>query len=288
MNILVSGANGFIGRHVCHILIDRGHKVIGLTRSKTAQHDQAIQWIVQDINLDQSAEKFKKHQIDAFIHLAWPDLENYRASCHLTHHLVHHYSFLKSLLNIGILKLQIIGTCLEYGMQSGCLNETMQAKPNLPYALAKHTLHQKILATMQTHHKAATLQWVRLFYLYGEDQRPSSFVPLLRKAIANQLTSFPMSWGQQIRDYLPVKTVAQSLSRLIEKTNSGTFNCSSNQPIRLLDLANKIIHDANSPIQLKLGVYPYPDYEPMEFWGNNTKLLSAIGETSLATFDDNI
>ena len=29
-------------------------------------------------------------------------------------------------------------------------------------------------------------------------------------------------------------------------------------------------------IQLNLGYYPYADYEPMSFWGNNKKLTTIL------------
>jgi dTDP-6-deoxy-L-talose 4-dehydrogenase (NAD+) len=43
-----------------------------------------------------------------------------------------------------------------------------------------------------------------------------------------------------------------------------------------LDLVQGWIDNRESGIQIDLGVYPYPDYEPMEFWGSQHRLALAL------------
>ena len=277
MKILVTGANGFIGRHYCQVLLNQGHEVIGLSRKISRKHDKNVVWVEQDININNSINKLESLKLEAVIHLAWPDLDDYSNDKHLILHLPKHTEFLSQLIFSGINKLQVLGTCLEYGMQAGCLDETLPSQPTLPYAIAKNKLHINLQRLNSTH----CLQWIRLFYLYGDGQRASSFVPLLNSAINRKEKYFPMSGGQQIRDYLDVKTVVTMLTALLETDNCGTFNCASNMPVRMADFAQQLIEKAGGNTQLQLGKYPYPSYEPMEFWGDNTKLFTAIGAKSL-------
>jgi dTDP-6-deoxy-L-talose 4-dehydrogenase (NAD+) len=78
----------------------------------------------------------------------------------------------------------------------------MPTAPVTPYGLAKDTL-RKFLEMLQEVHPF-TLQWVRLFYLYGPGQNPKSLLSQLDAAIEQGDPVFRMSGGEQLRDYLPV------------------------------------------------------------------------------------
>jgi dTDP-6-deoxy-L-talose 4-dehydrogenase (NAD+) len=58
---------------------------------------------------------------------------------------------------------------------------------------------------------------------------------------------------------------------------NGIVNCCSGNPITIKDLVNNFILQKNKKIKLNFGYYPYPDYEPMHFWGDNTKINLIIG-----------
>ena len=75
----------------------------------------------------------------------------------------------------------VTGTCFEYGMQSGYLSEKMITNPGNPYALAKDSL-RKFLLSLQRE-VPFTLQWARLFYMYGSGQNPNSILAQLDNAV---------------------------------------------------------------------------------------------------------
>ena len=76
-----------------------------------------------------------------------------------------------------------------------------------------------------------------------------------------------MSGGEQIRDYLPIEDVARQLFRIFKSDESGIFNVCSGEPISIRQLVENRIQERNSSIRMNLGYYPYPDFEPMAFWG---------------------
>jgi nucleoside-diphosphate-sugar epimerase len=82
-----------------------------------------------------------------------------------------------------------------------------------------------------------------------------------------------MSGGEQLRDYLPVSEVARSLVALVLKqADIGVVNVCSGQPVSVRKLVEGWIAENDWSIDLNLGRYPYPDYEPMAFWGDRRKL----------------
>lgn len=53
-------------------------------------------------------------------------------------------------------------------------------------------------------------------------------------------------------------------------------NICSGNPISVLEFVKEYTQSKGIHINLNLGVYPYPDYEPMSFWGDTTKLEQVL------------
>ncbi|MBO0950060.1 NAD-dependent epimerase/dehydratase family protein [Fibrella forsythiae] len=281
MHILVTGASGFVGQHVVRALLARGHRITtsATKPDKLVQFDWADQVTVVPYVLSLAGDEQNLYdyfgQPDALMHLAWQGLPNYKSSFHLDQNLFPHYLFLKNLITNGLRDLTVTGTCFEYGMQSGCLSEELTTYPANPYGLAKYSLW-RFLGVLQAE-QTFTLKWARLFYMYGPGQSPNSILPLLERAVAAGEPVFNMSGGEQLRDYLPIEAVATYLSQILEQNRiTGIINCCSGQPISVRRLVEEHIQRLNARITLNLGHYPYPDYEPMAFWGDAQKLQSII------------
>lgn len=68
MRILVTGANGFVGRALVPVLVEAGHEVIGVT-SKVQRSSPSIQWLVQDLSRPIDPANYPS-TVDVVIHLA--------------------------------------------------------------------------------------------------------------------------------------------------------------------------------------------------------------------------
>jgi len=277
MKVLVTGATGFIGRHVVPSLLKGGHVVIAVARDERKAREfawfKSVRFVPCDVHrcLDQPFRMFGHPE--AAVHLAWPGLPNYGSLFHFEEALPADYRFLKSLVETGLGHLLVTGTCLEYGMQSGALTEDMLTAPVNSYALAKDTLRKSLELLRQQ--LPFTLQWARLFYMYGQGQHPSSLLAQLDRAIESGERTFNMSGGKQLRDYLPVEDVAKRLVSLLEHPDcNGAINICSGEPISVRSLVERRLAEREGDVQLNLGYYPYPDYEPMAFWGVCDKFLS--------------
>jgi len=279
--ILVTGATGFIGNYVVSKLLDRGFLVIA--SSGNEERARQANWFFRTVFVPFNFKSFESaidyfdffHRPDLMIHLAWEGLPNYRSSFHIEENLPRHKDLLGNLVKNGLPDLTVTGTCLEYGMQGGLLTEDMPAFPSNPYAIAKDEL-RKFLETLQQEN-AFSFKWVRLFYVYGNGQNPNSLVSQLEKAIAEGDKVFNMSGGEQVRDYLPVEKVAEYVVAIaLQDKVNGIINCCSGEPVSVKEFVKQYLSKINKDISLNLGHYPYTDYEPMQFWGDNSKLKSIL------------
>lgn len=271
MKIAVTGGTGFIGSYVVPALLKAGAvvTVIGTDEKKAAAKEwfSRVDFIALDINKKERNEDLMRRiaASDKLVHLAWSGLPNYKDLFHFEEVLPAQYDFLKALVTLGLTDITVTGTCFEYGMKEGALSAGMVTDPQNPYALAKDTL-RKFLQQLQAKH-TFKLKWLRLFYMYGKGQSEKSILSQLEAALNRGDTSFNMSGGEQVRDYLPVKEVAAQIAAQAVSDANGISNVCSGVPVTINDLVNDYLQSKQKTIELNKGFYPYPDYEAMAFWG---------------------
>ncbi|MHA1284396.1 MAG: NAD-dependent epimerase/dehydratase family protein [Promethearchaeota archaeon] len=283
MKVLVTGATGFVGNHVINELLKYGGIEIIATSLDPIEKSKRFKWFDQvkyiQCNLDEKKENYFDffEKPDLLIHLSWAGLPNYNDLFHYEDNLFNNYFFIKNMIVNGLKDLSVIGTCLEYGMINGPLSENINPNPITPYGLAKDVLRrfiQELNKKYQFH-----FRWIRLFYLYGKGQNPKALIPQLDKALDNNEEVFNMSKGDQLRDYLPVEKVAEYIVKIsLQKEITGIINCCSGKPISIRELVENHMKKRNKFIKLNLGYYNYPPYEPMAFWGDNSKLKQILDE----------
>lgn len=277
MKVAVTGAGGFVGRHVLTALARRSDaRVTAVHRSPDrAQASAGARTVVLDIGAPPGDVYDALGRPDVLVHLAWGGLPNYQSLHHFESELPRQYAFLRAMVDGGLRSMLVTGTCYEYGMRCGEVDETLSPCPANPYAHAKAALQQQLeyLRLKQPF----DLTWARLFYMYGEGQAPTSLYAQLMRAIAQGDPSFPMSGGEQLRDFLPVTDVASLIVQLaLDRPGAGTVNVCSGRPVSVRALVERLVQEQGATLPLELGRYPYPSHEPMAFWGSTARLHSLL------------
>jgi dTDP-6-deoxy-L-talose 4-dehydrogenase (NAD+) len=61
--------------------------------------------------------------------------------------------------------------------------------------------------------------------------------------------------------------------------DNGVVNVCSGRPVSVRELVEEMVRKHRSSIQLNFGHFPYPEHEPMAFWGDRSKLTCLLEST---------
>ena len=276
MKIAITGATGFIGRHVRNALAKTDHDIVLVVRRSEKAGEITVHETIVTADLHQERtdwfELFGKP--DAVLHLAWGGLPNYMDEYHVEVELPMQSKFLSTLIDSGLKKLVVTGTCYEYGMSSGALSEDQETNPNTPYGIAKDNLRKELFELQQR--KNFDLTWARIFYPYGEGQSESSLYSQLKNAIlSNQ--EFLMGNGRQVLDFIQVEKVASSLLSLLTSCmNLRVVNIGSGKPQTVAAFVQEQIRIFQSDLVPSFGSIPDREYESVSFWSDNSRFDSLV------------
>jgi dTDP-6-deoxy-L-talose 4-dehydrogenase (NAD+) len=280
--VAVTGASGFIGRHVLAALSKVAADVVAHARTPLLEHEAAVQrWVTFDLAAPPDDAFERLGRPDIVIHLAWGGLPNYLAPRHVDSELPAQLGFLRGLVNSGLKRLVVSGTCFEYGMQSGKLREDTAPLSPTSYGTAKDALRRE-LETLQGQ-SPFDLRWLRLFYLYGEGQAPTSLYSLFRAAVGRGDAAFDMSPGDQQRDFMRAEDAGEAIAAVALASRAPAIvNVCSGKATSVRSLVERWRTEMGSSIALKFGVLGYPAYEPFAFWGDDGRLAALLGRTATA------
>jgi len=275
MKCALIGASGFLGRHCIPFLSNNFDSVVATytTARPTSlylnvTHKKLVISPISSVSLSELGNP------DVVFFLPWGFLQDFSSPQHIEQELPKYLRFLTSLITQGLPYLVVAGTCLEYGLQEGCLDPDSPLYPLIPYAQAKCILHSSLRRLQQTY--SFTLNWSRFFYIYGLDQNPRSLYPSLMQSINQNNSIFNLSEGNQVRDFIHVDSAAMLFSSIpFLYSCSTTINISSGSPISVKDQVHQWCKQSKSNIRLNLGFYQIPFYEPFRFWGKPPFLLNA-------------
>lgn len=272
MRIFLTGGTGFIGSHVLKKLTDLGHEVIALRRQgsmpKIRIHNEP-RWAEGQLDDDWKNELEK---CDVLMHLAAQGVSPQKTSWKEAFdvNVAKSVSLLEQAVISGVKKIIVCGSCMEYGKSGENYDYIPVNAPLLPigpYAASKAALSHAIQAMAQTN-KNTLFYLLRPFNIYGEGQHESNFWPSLRKA-ASAGDDFPMTLGEQVRDFMDVTEVAEAFVNIMKEQEDGrnfvVKNIASGQPISIREFAEKFWNHWAAKGKLIFGALPYRDQEVMRF-----------------------
>lgn len=269
LKILVTGANGYIGSKVVKKLCDKGYNVIA-TDVLDDKIDKRATIIIS--NIFEYKDNWFKYFLepDICIHLAWRDGFIHNSSKHLED-LSFHYIFLCNLINNGLQKISCMGTMHEIGYYEGMIDENTICNPLSNYGIAKNALRKSL--EILCSNKNIIFQWLRAFYIFGDDLYGNSIFCKIKKADLNNEKFFPFTSGKNKYDFIHIDDLTEQIvSCSTQNKINGIINVCSGIPKTLSEQVEWYIKDNNLRIQLEYGKYPDRPYDSPCVYGDNSKI----------------
>lgn len=268
MKILVTGANGYIGQGVVKQLLKDHHEVIATDFSLSHVDRRATCLEANIFELSDPYTYFKEP--DCAVHLAWRNGFIHQAISHMDD-LPMHYRFIDRLLKGGLKQLAVLGTMHEIGFHEGCIDETTPTNPQSLYGITKNALRQSVFLLCRQY--GAVFQWIRGYYIVGNEQYGSSIFSKIAAAEAKGDAWFPFTSGQNQWDFLTYDKFCQQICCIVEQTEvAGIINACSGYPEKLADRVEAFIKEHRYHIKLQYGAYPDRPYDSKAVWGSYTKI----------------
>lgn len=279
--VVVSGANGYIGRHVVSELIQ--HRELFSVAAIDLEACTGSQCEFIPFNLLEDAGEDGLYESlgcpDICLHLAWRNGFQHNAVSHIND-LPFHFTFLKNLADHGTKQFAVAGSFREYGRVNGMVNhDTLIAQDNF-YSLAKSTL--KRILEIYFEGKDICLQWLRPFTVYGDDEKNGSIMGKIIRWEREGKDSFPFTDGNEEYDYIRVDNLAKQIVAVISQTEvSGIIDCCSGQPTRLGDQIEAFLKENNFHIRPEYGAFPSREYDSPIIYGDRRKLDKILQKCSI-------
>jgi nucleoside-diphosphate-sugar epimerase len=283
MNVLVTGGSGFVGQYLMKELAGTSHNIAAIARNEIHKWDN-VQVINGNLNgIKKFQEKINQFDPDVIIHLAWEGIPDYSESISRTN-LFNSINFLEYILNnTSCKKILVSGSCWEYGKKKGACKESDPVNINSYFIWAKHSLHQYL--SVKCANKNVTLNWFRIFYVYGSGQREESLIPTLIKSIGANETP-RINTPRNKNDFIYVEDVAKAFNKAIDvDLESGVYNLGSRDSASVYDICRMVEkHLLGTKTISKKVLENGEKDETVNFWADMTKTkkaLNILGVTQL-------
>lgn len=269
MKILVTGAAGYIGRHVVKEALDQGHEVIADDFAFKGVDERAE---FCDVPIFSGARDIYRQLEcpDVCIHLAWRDGFRHNSHTHMKD-LSAHVTFLNNLAAGGLPALTVMGTMHEVGYWEGVIDENTPCSPLSQYGIAKNALRQSLMLSLPG--KGCTLHWLRAYYITGDEAHGSSIFAKLTQAEQDGKATFPFTSGENLYDFIDVDELARMIvAASVQNEVNGIINVCTGRPTPLGERVEQFLREKHYKIKLNYGAFPDRPYDSPGVWGDPARI----------------
>ena len=278
MRVFITGATGFIGRYVMKELHEAGYDILALTleKDKIENSYKDVQWLYGDLeDLKCLKPAIRSFNADVVIHLAWQGIPDFSEAMSWTN-LYNSTQLLHFIIEeTNCKKIIVSGSCFEYGKKQGVCKESDQVNIDSYFTWAKHALN--LYLSIKCAQKRITLNWLRIFYVYGPGQREGSLIPTLIKSIGESRTP-TINTPLNKNDFVFIGDVAKVFVRAVDlDLSSGIYNLGSGNSSSIYDVCRIVEKqligtETISNHVLKSG----QQRESVNFWADMNKTKEAL------------
>jgi UDP-glucuronate 4-epimerase len=263
--VLVTGAAGFIGSHLCESLLHQGITVVGLDnfdpfyntdikdvnlkQIQNHKNSEAFHFFKGDINNKNDLEILEQFNFDMIFHLAAkagvrPSIEN--PTSYVEANIKGTVSLLEWASKNNINKIVFGSSSSVYGnsTQSPFSEDAVALKPYSPYAATKRSCE----LFLETAAQIENMQIVslRFFTVYGPRQRPDLAIHMFMQKMLLQQKIKLFGDGSTARDYTYIDDIVDGIHKAAHWLERQTepcheiFNLGGNKTVSLLELVKSI------------------------------------------------
>lgn len=289
-NVIVTGANGFIGSSLIKKLIEKKVNVIALDisfkNSKLPESDLIKAIEISLDNVDILMQMIPNEEYDVMYHLAWagvngpskadPVIQLKNAEMAMNCATV--------AKRLGVKKILCAGTIAERATES--LSNLNSTSGGMMYGVAKHCTH----LMLETYCKniGQEFVWMQFSNIYGPANKTGNLVSY---TIGELEKGNEASFGPALQpyDFILVDDLIEAVLRLGEnKTNNNSYFIGSGEPRQLKDYLLEIGQLCGKEELIKIGLRPDDGIKYTLDMFNTEPLKEDIGEYITKNFTDGI
>lgn len=280
--VILTGANGFVGRQILRKLLSAGCQVRVIARDPAPFASLIADGQLEvTVTADLFAESPKRLEefvsgAETLIHAAWyAEPGKYLTSPLNLVCLTGSLNLAVAFAHAGGKRFVGLGTVAEYSTTGGLMAADTPLDPTSLYAACKASTYFVLRNYLAQ--QAVSFAWCRLFYLYGEGEDPRRLVPYIRGQLETGNEAL-LSTGTQVRDFLDVNEAAALIFRVAFDQIEGAVNICSGQPATVRELAERIADEYGRRDLLRFGARPENLFDPPLVVGvRNRELFQSDG-----------
>ncbi len=274
--VLVTGAGGFIGRHLCAHLRELGYAVTALTEHAADGPDTTA---VDLLDADGMAAVVRAAAPDHVVHLAAIAFPGHRdAGAVYRVNVIGTLTLLEALAREGHGRRSVLlpSTGTVYAGADDALTEDAPVAPASHYAVSKLAMEQMARLYAST----LPVVVVRPFNYTGPGQREPYLVPKIVRHFAQRADAIELGNVDVVRDFLDVRTVVDAYARLIAAPAAAgrTFNVCSGRRVAIRQIVATLEGLTGRRMAIRVNPAFVRPGEPRRFVGSPARLVGAIGE----------
>jgi nucleoside-diphosphate-sugar epimerase len=290
MNLVVTGAEGFLGRRLVAALAAAGREVVAIDRIPHAGGRLPgvtyVQTDLEDVSrlLPESVQPGAPFVL---LHLAW-DMRRFQGYGLQVEQIRPFAQLLDHWSERGLRGAVVMGTAEEFGGRDGVISEEDPPRmPLSPYGWAKRAARE--LAQSWSMKSGLPVTWLRPFIIYGPGQKGDMLIPFAvecaRRGQRAQFTD-----GLQKRDFVYIDDVVAAIVLAAEQRHDGfeAFNLGRGEPVLVADVLRGIARHFQAEALFDLGGRPRRPGEPDVQVADITKARARLGWTSTVNWTEGL
>ncbi len=272
LHILVTGATGFIGRHVINTLIERGHSVIAMIHNKELLqdvHKKCLDVVYGDI-CNTSVLENLTHNIDVICHIAAYIPSRYddpseAERCYRINALAT-LSLASIAINKGIKRFVYTstGNMYKWTQQPAIESDTIYPTDIAPFYFISKLAGEVYLNFISKTSNMDVLI-LRIGSPYGPGAPSKMVIPTFLKKARNGERLIVQNGGMSKYNFVYIDDVSSIIAKSLEYGDSGIYNISSSNSTSLRQLAEavalvysdrNVVVDIDSPTKDSFAGFP--------------------------------